>query len=524
MIRQLSVLLLMIAVSAPVFANSESAGIPVLAATDFTGKPPAYLSNGMIGVRPGPNPLLPALATVSGYVGDYESEPFEAFAQAPSPFAADIRVGDFSMQKLAEKVSVQRQSLDLANGELHTEMTFQPTSEITLKVDVVQFLSRSTPCLALQRITVTPNCDIDIEISSLANEGVRSRTRLGIASRGSKPTKFKGRKDQEVSLDVIVAMVSERYHSEPDLQAIRMVGWGNMLGFETLQKLNQIEWNDLWQSRVRIVGDAEARRALDVAFFYLHSSAHRSCKTGIPPFGFSQVQDYSGHVFWDMDHWMLHVLLPTDPDAARAIVEYRSGGLAAARDAARLYGYRGAQFPWEGSNLGYEVTPTNAATGWAEQQVNACVGLAAWESMVALGDDEFSRNTAWPILREVAKWIESRGQWTNRGFEIHHIMGADESRDGASNNAHTNLLCQMVIRRAILAAEQLNEPVPPAWSEIVDKMVIPKAADTGVIIQDDRGRSRCRQRCLRSWQFTTAVLPRSYAVWRSGQRVIQKNI
>ena len=34
----------------------------------------------------------------------------------------------------------------------------------------------------------------------------------------------------------IAGMVSEVYDPEPELQAIRLVGWGRMLGFDRLQK------------------------------------------------------------------------------------------------------------------------------------------------------------------------------------------------------------------------------------------------------------------------------------------------
>lgn len=477
--------LLLATVADTALAENEIQNIPVISVTEFSNQAPAYLSNGMIGVRPGPNPLSPAVATVSGYVGDYHSEPFEAFAQAPSPFAADIRVGEFEMLQMPEKVSIQRQSLDMSSGELRTEMTFQPREDIQLKIEILQFLSRSTPCLAVQRIKITPATDFDFEISSRAGESVRERTQLGIATRESKPKRFTGRKNQTETFDIIVAMVSERYHPEPQLQAIRMVGWGNLLGFETLRSLNRDAWRELWHSRVKIFGDPDAQRAMDVAFYYLHSSAHRSCKTGIAPFGFSQVEDYSGHVFWDMDHWIFHVLLPTDPDAAKAVVEFRAKGLPAARDAARLFGFSGAQYPWEASNSGYEVTPTSAPTGWAEQQVTLGVGLAAWEAIAALDDEEFTRDTAWPILRDVAKWIESRGQWTDRGFEITHIMGADENQEGAPNNSHTNLLCKMVMRRAVQAGVKLGECTPSTWNRIADRMVLPQDPETGIVLQHD---------------------------------------
>src|SRR5262249_32128565 len=68
----------------------------------------------------------------------------------------------------------------------------------------------------------------------------------------------------------IAAMVSELYHPEPPLEAIRLASWGGMLGFEELRSASRAAWSDLWQSRVKITGDTDAQRVVDCAFFYLH--------------------------------------------------------------------------------------------------------------------------------------------------------------------------------------------------------------------------------------------------------------
>src|SRR5260370_17926570 len=118
-------------------------------------------------------------------------------------------------------------------------------------------------------------------------------------------------------------MVSDLYHPEPDLEAIRLASWGSLLGFETLREQNRSSWAELWKSRVRVSGDTDAQRVLDAAFFYLHSSLHASTRTGMPPFGLSQFAYYYGHSFWATETWSLLPFTLTAPPTASRLLEYR---------------------------------------------------------------------------------------------------------------------------------------------------------------------------------------------------------
>jgi hypothetical protein len=53
---------------------------------------PAYVSNGLIGLRVLDIPLLPGVTLVNGYVGLHPEVEVEAAAQAPYPLAGDIGI------------------------------------------------------------------------------------------------------------------------------------------------------------------------------------------------------------------------------------------------------------------------------------------------------------------------------------------------------------------------------------------------------------------------------------------------
>ena len=92
-----------------------------------------------------------------------------------------------------------------------------------------------------------------------------------------------------------------------------------MVGYERLKQQNHLAWDELWRSRIKVIGcDEEDQQALDVAFYYLHSNIHPSTKTGYPPFGLTQNSAYYGHNFWDTDLWTFIPTVLVQPEAGKA--------------------------------------------------------------------------------------------------------------------------------------------------------------------------------------------------------------
>jgi protein-glucosylgalactosylhydroxylysine glucosidase len=511
--------------------SSTHGGIPKFVVEDFSRQfDPAYLSNGLIGTRPCPNPLAKARTQVSGFVFSHVSFQVESLSPAPCPLETDIRVNGVSLLKHSEFLTIQRQSLDLSCGELTTEMTFAPGTGVTLKLQVLQFASRSVPCLLCQEISVIPSSGAEMEfISRIDHEGIpgqvymaeppeRTRidlvsgfvsgnnlSKLGVALLVFTPDAPAQRQDpvqtetgatrsyvlraesgRPVRLQTIAAMISDLYHPEPPLEAIRLAEWGGMLGIEDLRKQNHADWSELWQSRVKVTGETDAQRVLDAAFFYLHSSLHSSTRTGMPPFGLSQFSYYYGHSFWDTETWSLLPITLTAPRTARTLLEYRLQGLDWAKRQAAVYGYRGAQFPWEGAGTrGFETTPTFAGTGWAEQHVTPDVALGFWEYQLATNDQDFLRDGTWPVLKSVSEWIESRGISTQRGFEIWHVMGPDEGVPNVNNNSYINLVCKMVLAAAVRCAQMVGASAPASWAKIRDTLILPIDKSKNIVLPYD---------------------------------------
>jgi len=512
--------------------------IPVLIAEEFPDDfVPALLSNGFIGVRPRPNPLEISQTVVGGFVMDHPDYYMESNSPAPYPLATDVKIDGLSYTHQESQLTIIKQRLNLNNGELLTEMLFESPDMKRLNISVVQFASRKVPSLLCQEITLSPEDDMDIELvasidySRLRAEfahiyenqpipltvyfkkrpyyenvalmaGFKSKNKLGIAvyinpdsgivSDEQSPRdlaqvyRLIAKAGVKYRIKTLAAMVADIYHPAPEQQAVRMAGWGKSMGFKKLRTDNREAWKELWKSRVKIYGDPEAQKGLDIAFFYLMSSIHPSSKTGLAPFGLSQYHNYFGHIFWDMDTWMFVPVLLVSPESARSLLESRVKGLEASKGVASLFGYQGAQYSWEASPIdGAEVTPANVATGWAQHHVVADIAIAFWEYQMATGDEIFLRDGTWPVLKSTALWIESRGVYTPRGFEIHDVMGFDESMENITNNAHMNLSCKMAMNAAIACAKKIGINPPDSWMKISESIVVPIDEENGILLPYD---------------------------------------
>jgi hypothetical protein len=161
---------------APAAASSTGGGPPTFVCTDFSHRiDPAYLSSGLVGIRPGPNPLARALTLVSGFVFKHFAYGMETISPAPYPLATDIRVNRVSLLERPDLITFRRQQLDTATGELLTDLVFSAEG-VTLQIQVLQFASRSIPSLLCQEIRLVPYQDGELEFApSIAMEGVPGR-------------------------------------------------------------------------------------------------------------------------------------------------------------------------------------------------------------------------------------------------------------------------------------------------------------------------------------------------------------
>ena len=497
---------------------------------------PAYVSNGVIGLRVPGVPLRPGLAMLNGLAALHPVLGIEYSPEAPYPLAGDLAVGGVRLSEWPHAAVEVEQRYDFACGELVSRFRAELDGTV-LDVEVLTFASRSHPALVLQEVSVTASRACDLTLTAVVSTaGVPGRVERrtvgvrapdgdladgllrfepvgGISSSGlalwtegpdgevageradwwgngdlATSYRVRARRGRTYRMRQVAAMVPSSMHSTADHHAVRLLCSGVDLGFDELRRRNASLWEDLWRGRVVLLGaDQPWQARADAAFFYLQSSVHRSSPASTSIFGLAQWRNYHyyyGHVMWDIEAFAVPPLLLTQPEAAASILGFRRRTLGAAEANAQLHGRRGAQFPWEaGPRHGEESAPLGALGPSYEDHIGCVVGHAFAQYAFATGDHHFAAAQAWPVLARLADWVEARVTRTERGVEIGRAMGVAERSRPYDNDAFTNVAAAAVLRDAVAVGTQLGRPVPPSWALLADRVVLP--IEDGVVLDHD---------------------------------------
>lgn len=486
---------------------------------------PAYVSNGLIGLRIPSVPLLGGRAMVSGFSGEHIEKGIEAAAQAPFPLGGDIAINGLAMSDAPYCIEPGEQAYDFSSGELTTRFVFR-ASGVRASAEVLIFCSRTDPTIVCQEtvVEVDRSCHLVLSAGILTtgiggaahrvDKDVPGRKRpVDGALRWSSPgdlsscglayvtlceTMGEARREleaeatvlwtshvveaqpgQRVCLRQITAVIPDAMHGQPELQAARLAAMNDDLGFDALRAQNRAEWQELWKSRIVLVGAERRWQAMaDAAFFYLNASVHPSAPSSTSIFGLATWTNYHyyyGHVMWDLETFLVPILTLIQPHAAAALLEYRFRMLDGAHQNARVNGLRGLQFPWESApSTGQEAAPLPGTAAWHEDHVTLDIALAFVFHADITGDADFLRTRAWPVLSGAANWLESRVTKTSRGTEIKRTMGIAEREMPSDNTAFTNVSAKLLLQAAIRIGQSLGEAVKPSWAMIAEGLVLPE--------------------------------------------------
>jgi trehalose/maltose hydrolase-like predicted phosphorylase len=489
---------------------------------------PAYVSNGLIGLRVPSLGILSGMALLNGFAGEHPERHIESAAVAPYPLFADLAVDGVWLSDAPHQAFDLEQAYDFATGELTSRFKFRASSRV-LVCEAVVFASREDPTLVCQELTVRADgpCELSLR-AGLDARGIDGRalralrdtpgaaettcdgallwesagafskagcayvTRLsGGTSGDAEPQRPELAGNRLTStygvratgrtvyrLEQVAALVPSVLHSQPDRQAARMAAKARFDGFAALRDENRAAWRALWKSRIRLVGADRRWQALaDAAFFYVNTSVHRSSPASTSIFGLATWHDYHyyyGHVMWDIEAFVAPVVSLIQPHAAQALLDYRLSTLPAAHGNAKLFGRGGAQFAWESApSTGEEATPLPGRSAWHEDHVSLDVARAFVLHGDLTGDEAFLRDKAWPTLSAVSAWIVTRVTETPRGFEVRESMGIAEREETVDNAAFTNMACVVVLNAAAALARRLGRPADPRWAEIAARIYLP---------------------------------------------------
>ncbi|HYH93871.1 MAG TPA: hypothetical protein VD763_11975 [Candidatus Saccharimonadales bacterium] len=486
---------------------------------------PAYIANGVIGLRCPRIPFRDGVCMVNGLAGLDISDGLEGFARAPFPLAADISLDGVRLSRAEERVRFVEQRYDFARAQLTTTLDYR-IGDATARLEVVQWCSHVLPTMAMQEIRVTVDQAADVTIvvgvdptgvvgrgdypeqprgkaSGTEPDGLLTWTTngeisscgmaygsefLGTADVQRSTTKadelgmlatswsFRARADRPYRVRQMTSIVPQVAHPYAVDHAARSLALATARGWDRMVDEHAAAWAELWRGRIVIDGADERWQAItDASVFYLLTSVHPAAVASTSLFGLAYWPNYHyyrGHVMWDIETFAVPPLLLLDPRSAESILEYRARHLDVARLNARLNGWQGAMYPWESCPLhGEEVTPGASAPTKGHATID--VGLAFAGFVHATGDVDYLERVAWPVIQAVAEYVESRVVRSRRGYEIRDMTGPAEADPPRNNNAFVNMAAVRMLREAITCAELIGRTPRARWIEIADQMVLP---------------------------------------------------
>lgn len=273
-------------------------------------------------------------------------------------------------------------------------------------------------------------------------------------------------------------------------------------GFALLVAQQRAYLDDFWRAAdVRIEGDPALQQGVRFNQFHLLQSVGRDGKTNIAAKGVTG-EGYEGHYFWDTEIYVFPFFLFSQPDIARALLQYRYNGLPKARERARQMAHaKGALYPWR--TIAGEECSAYFPAGTAQYHINADVAYSIRLYLLATGDFDFIARQGAEIVLETARIWTGIGNYDRLGrFCINEVTGPDEYTALVNNNYYTNAMARMHLRFAAEIADRLRAERPDdyarvaaaiglieseiaAWRAAAAAMRLPYDGQLGIHEQDD---------------------------------------
>ncbi|CEP62797.1 alpha,alpha-trehalase ATH1 LALA0_S06e04060g [Lachancea lanzarotensis] len=290
-----------------------------------------------------------------------------------------------------------------------------------------------------------------------------------------------------VTVTKYVGVMSSEYDRydkvSTNLESAKSIVHDNFGHLYDLTASHQDAWVHIYaNATIEIPSDSLLELSARSSVFHLLSNTRRfnvSQERGLPvPASGLSSDSYAGLVFWDADLWIMPALLPFFPEIARHLVTYRKSMHDQARMNARENGYPGALYPWTSGRFG-NCTSTGPCVDY-EYHINIDIAMASF--LIYLNgangiDDEYLRNTTWPLVRDAATFFTAYVQYNPDldAYETHNMTDPDEFANFVDNGAFTNAGIKTLLKWATDIGNHLKEDVDPQWKDVQKKVLIPVA-------------------------------------------------
>lgn len=479
--------------------------------------------------------------------GDRGDDAYSEIASLPFPFGIVISVDGQHLDLVEGPWREHRRVLDLAGGALYGQYLYEDDRGRRTRVETWRCASLADPHLLLQEVAVTcenhsslVQFDTSIQDASLKTEhphlqrlraaerdgldlreygtqasgytvALVSRSRLDGENRDRVYWQADGQAGITLRLRRYASVFTDRDGVQPTEAATDHVQGRSWSSFDAERTAHEERFAEFWATADIECGASPATtQALRFNAYHLRAAADHDPRVSISARTLSG-RAYEGHIFWDVEVFMLPFFLHTAPDIARTLLLYRHETLDGARRRAHELGYQGACYAWESTVTGADTTPRRIIlkssgkeipiyTGYEQVHVTAGVAHGVWRYWDATRDEAFLRGPGAEILLETARFWASRCERGPSHFHIQAVTGPDEYHHTVNDNAYTNWMARYNLDRALWVADWLEADHPErwealqatlalrreeraAWQDIAHELYIPKPDARGIIEQ-----------------------------------------
>ncbi len=513
----------------PALSQTANKNLWIVEATDTSNYTPAYMGNGMIGLRSEKSGLGAERVIINGL---YDRGPLGDNVRLINyfnPIKNKILLQDNKELKLDNDVKDWKQIMNLKEAVLQTSYKYADVLQVKTQLMAL----RNLPMAAMSIYEFEAMDDIEFTFQNTMGIPDRSKTsgiyksyinydtyRLSTMVKekipvmsvmfptesgtdcvaGANTFYFDGntpelnytktsatsqqlsfviklKKGEKYSFCMLSAFTHSALTKDAYNDAIRICSRDYNLGYKHLLKNHKDAWAKLWKSDIEIEGDDEVQVDARLALYSLYSSIAPDFELSIPPCGLAET-GWGGHIFWDAELWMYPPLLVMQPGFASSMINFRYNTLSQAKRRAAQFGYRGAMYPWESDLQGNECTPVSYKLDMNEHHITADIAIAAWNYYKVTKDKLWLQQKGFPIIKEVADFWVSRAEKDATGnYHINNVVGPDEYNEDVNDDAFTNGAVKVVMDAAIKSAKLLNRTINNEWQEVYNKLVILKHKD-----------------------------------------------
>ena len=500
------------------------------------------IGNGYLGVRGAPDILLPASQGDLFIAGIFDEKqatqpyselefmtvdrggyPYAELVSFPFPFGVRLALDEQPIDLLNAAWRDHRRILDLKRGILFEHYLFENDQGQVMRMKTMRCASIIDPHLLLQEIELMCEAkpgrvrfDTSLRLAGLEYDHphlthivdrgfdpalavnlfqtrasgfavcIASRTTLVGSHRESAHWNSEAHAGEPLRFRRYISVMTSRDVADPPEAAKTHLHSKHWSQFDGDVADVEESWSEIWaRADIRVTGAPAVEQALRFNSYHLRIAADHDPKVSVGARALSG-RAYEGHVFWDVEIFMLPFYIHTWPDIARSLLMYRYHTLDGAKKRAAELGYRGACYAWESTVTGEDTTPetiilktTKKAvpifTGTEQVHVTADVAYGVWQYWEATRDWGFMQKAGVEILIETARFWATRCTRDGGSYHIRGVTGPDEYHHTVDDNAYTNWLAKFNLEKAIWAANWLQSERPQDWNTLASTLGIVQA-------------------------------------------------